>query len=46
LKGITSETDPNGKTSYFGYDGLGRLKEVIDFDENLIKAIDYQYKVR
>jgi len=46
LKGITSETHPNGKTSYFGYDGLGRLNEVLDFDENLIKSIEYQYKVQ
>jgi YD repeat-containing protein len=44
--GITSQTDPNGKITYFGYDGLGRLENVKDFDENLIKSIDYQYKIR
>jgi hypothetical protein len=29
--GITSQTDPNGKITYFGYDGLGRLENVKDF---------------
>ncbi len=46
LLGMTSQTDVNGKNSYFEYDGLGRLDALKDYQENLIKAVGYQYKVQ
>lgn len=44
LVGISSETDPTGKTTYYEYDGLGRLKVVKDMDGKILKQMDYQYK--
>lgn len=41
--GITSETAPNGVTSYYNYDALGRLQSVQDQDLNLIQEVDYNY---
>ncbi len=43
-KGITSTTDPNGVTSYFQYDELGRLLSVKDNDNNIVKNYFYHYK--
>ena len=34
LVGITSQTDPAGVTTYYDYDGLGRLKEVYRYTDN------------
>ena len=44
LIGITSQTDPNAKTTYYEYDSFGRLKYIKDDKLNVIKVMDYQYK--
>jgi YD repeat-containing protein len=41
LIGMTSETDPNGKTTYYEYDSFGRLNAVRDNNHNLIKEYSY-----
>ena len=42
--GITSSTDPNGKTTYYKYDDFGRLKFIKDHEGNLLKKMEYNYK--
>jgi YD repeat-containing protein len=44
LIGITSQTDPSGKTIYYEYDGLGRLKDIKNQDGNIIKVYNYRYQ--
>jgi YD repeat-containing protein len=44
LIGIRSETDPSGKTTYYEYDGLGRLILARDQNNNIVKSYDYHYK--
>jgi YD repeat-containing protein len=39
--GITSKTDPNGITTSYEYDGLGRLKTVFDNDNNVTGQYKY-----
>ncbi len=43
LIGMTSETDVNGKTVYYEYDGLNRLKFVRNEDKDIVKRICYNY---
>jgi YD repeat-containing protein len=42
--GITSVTDANNVTTYYEYDGLGRLKLVLDRDKNILKQHTYNYR--
>jgi YD repeat-containing protein len=44
LLGVTSETDPSGKTVYYEYDGFGRLRRIKDRDGNILKVFDYKYQ--
>jgi YD repeat-containing protein len=45
LIGLYTQTDPNGKVVRYEYDGLGRLKAVIDFEGNTLSKYRYQYRV-
>jgi YD repeat-containing protein len=44
IKGMLSQTGPDGVTSYFTYDNLGRLSLVKDQDSNIVKQYIYRYK--
>lgn len=41
--GMTSETDPQGNTTYYNYDSLGRLIEARDKDGHLLETHKYHY---
>jgi YD repeat-containing protein len=43
LVGITSKTDPAGRTTYFDYDVLGRLIDIKDQYGNVVKTFQYHY---
>jgi YD repeat-containing protein len=44
LIGLTSITGPDGYTSYYVYDDLGRLVKVMDDDGNILKEYNYHFK--
>lgn len=43
LVGISSETDPRGRTTYYEYDKLNRLVLVKDHESKIVKKICYNY---
>lgn len=43
LIGLSSQTDPNGITTYYEYDDFGRLKFVKDHESNITEKINYNY---
>lgn len=45
LIGITSQTDPSGKSLIYKYDGLNRLLTILDQDQNVLQQYDYQYRL-
>lgn len=44
LVGISTATDPSGKTSYYEYDSFNRLKTIKDHEGNIIEEYDYNYR--
>ncbi|UIR56447.1 hypothetical protein LZQ00_01190 [Sphingobacterium sp. SRCM116780] len=43
---MTSKTDGKGITEFYRYDGLQRLKEVLNKDRSIIKSFDYHYRAK
>jgi YD repeat-containing protein len=44
LIGVTSTTDPRGRTAYYLYDDYGRLQYVRDHDNKILTKNEYNYK--
>jgi YD repeat-containing protein len=45
LVGLTSQTDQNKRTTYYEYDGLARLVNIKDHDQNIVKNFKYNYNL-
>jgi len=43
LIGMTSQTDPAGKTTFYEYDNFNRLKNIKDYQGNIAKNFQYNY---
>lgn len=43
LSGITSQSDPSGKITYYEYDNYGRLSTIKDSNRNIVKKYCYNY---
>jgi YD repeat-containing protein len=43
LIGTLTETDPNGKSISYEYDNLNRLKNIKDYQGNIVKNFQYNY---
>ncbi len=43
LVGISSQTGPNGLTTYYEYDALNRLKRVRDHEGKVVREHEYRY---
>lgn len=44
LIGVTSITDPRGRTVYYHYDAFNRLEQVKDHEGNILNKNEYNYK--
>jgi len=44
LVGMTSQTNPQGQTTYYEYDAYGRLADIKDTNGNIVKTYQYHYK--
>lgn len=44
LLGMSSAIDPSGRTTYYNYDGFGRLKETKDTQQKTKETFDYNYR--
>lgn len=44
LIGLTSSTDPSGRTTYYSYDGFGRLQTVKDTQQKTKEVFNYHYR--
>lgn len=40
--GMTSMTDPSGRTDYYEYDAYGRLRSIRDQNRNILQQFDYK----
>ncbi len=43
LVGMTTSDDPNGEITYYEYDALSRLKNIKDYQGNIVKNFQYNY---